>query len=136
MVIKCIYTLELCHVAVGGVVPGREADEEGASGPVDAAHADLVLRELPPDLLLRHEAVGRHLPPPLEELEEHGGGLVDVVVARAQEPPQRQVVQLLRACVSAWNGRDELQLVSERNHQWKVPRKGNAVGVRFLPSKV
>ena len=64
-------------------MPGREGNEDGASGPVDAAHADLVLRELPPDLLLRHEAVGHRLPPPLEELEEHGGGLVDVVVARA-----------------------------------------------------
>jgi len=77
-------------------VPGHEADEDGAAAPVDAAHAGLVLRELPPHPLLRHEAVGRHLPPPLEVLEEHGGGLVHVVVARAKEPPQRQVVHLLR----------------------------------------
>ena len=94
---ECVRTLELRHVTAGGEVPGGEGDEDGAAGPVDAAHAHLVLRQLPPHPLLRHGAAGRRLPPPLEELEEHGGGLVHVVVARAQEPTQRQVVHLLHA---------------------------------------
>lgn len=104
-----VRTLELCHVAVGGEVPGREGDEDGAAGPVDAAHAHLVMRQLPPHLLLRHGAPRRCLPPPPEELEEHGGGLVDVVVTRAQEPPQRQVIHLLHArAKNAWQAVNKL----------------------------
>jgi hypothetical protein len=91
-------TLELRHVAVGGVVLGEQADDDGAAGPVDAAHVDLVLLQLPAHLLLPHgAAAGRRLRPPPEELEQHGGRLVHVVAARAQEPTQRQVVHLLPA---------------------------------------
>lgn len=76
---------------------GGEGEEDGAAGPIGAAHVDLVVVEVALHLLLRHRAAGHRLPPPPERLEQHRRRLLHVVVPRPQEPPQRQVVHFLHA---------------------------------------
>jgi hypothetical protein len=41
--VRCVRTLVLGHVAVGGEVLGRKGEHDGATGAVDAAHAGLVV---------------------------------------------------------------------------------------------
>lgn len=95
--VRCERTLEAGHVAGGREVLGGEGEHDGAAGAVGAAHVGHLVRQLRLHQLRRYDAAGHGLPPPRHELEQHRRGLAHVVAARAQEPPERQVVHLLHA---------------------------------------
>lgn len=106
-------TPEFVDVSLGVVMAAAEDDADGVAGLVEPLGEELLLGELMLDLCLRDEASGDLRLPPPQVLEEQRRALADVQIASSQEPPEHQIIHLLKMAPrfkqeSRWTLRDEI----------------------------